>query len=128
MKAESGNEVALAVLQSLKRHVDEKEVTPPKSKPGVTHQVDNQGNILYLLSDGGMIKDCGQSIHFSANSPSAKALAQDLARRKFGPKFGFLGNTIKRVEEVMSKQERAIQAKIYAEAARKSREAEMERG
>lgn len=36
MKAESGNEVALAVLQSLKRHVDEKEVTQPKSKPGVT--------------------------------------------------------------------------------------------
>lgn len=66
MKAESGNEVALAVLQSLKQHVDEKEVTPPKPKPGVTHQVDNQGNILYLLSDGGMIKDCGQSIHFSA--------------------------------------------------------------
>ena len=127
MKAESGNEVALAVLQSLKQHVDEEEVTPPKPKPGVTHQVDNQGNILYLLSDGGMIKDCGQAIHFSANSPSAKALAQDLARRKFGPKFGFLGNTIKRVGKVMSKQERAIQAKIFAEAARKSREAGLER-
>ena len=107
--------------------MDDKEVTPPKPKVGVTHQVDNQGNILYLLLDGEMIKDCGQAIHFSANSPSAKALAQDLARRKFGPKFGFLGNTIKRVDKVMSTQERAIQAKIFAEAARKSREAWLER-
>jgi len=30
IKAEAGNEVALAVLQSLKRCVGEKEVTPPK--------------------------------------------------------------------------------------------------
>lgn len=127
MKAESGNQVALAVLQSLTQHVDKKEVTPPKPKPGVTHQVDNQGNVLYLLSDGGMIKDVGQALHFSANSPTAKAMALDLARRKFGPKFGFLGNTIKREDKIISKQERAIRTMGFAETARKSREAGLER-
>jgi len=123
MKAESGNEVALAVLQSLKRHVDEKKVTPPKPKPGVTHQVDNQGNVLYLLSDGGMIKDCGQDIHYSANCPAARAMAEDLAWRKFGPKFGFLGNTIKQTEKARSKQEESIQSKVSAGAFRIIREA-----
>jgi len=35
--------------------------------------------VLYLLSDGRMIKDCGQAIHFSANSQAAKAMAQEIA-------------------------------------------------
>lgn len=122
MKAESGNKVALAVLQSLKRHADEKEVTPPKPKPGVTHQVDNQGNVLYLLSDGGMIKDVGQALHFSATSPSAKALAEDLAWRKFGPKFGFMDNTIKKTE-TKPKQKGATQSKATVGAFRTIRAA-----
>lgn len=112
MKAESGNEIALAVLQSLKRHVDEKEVTPPKPKLGVTHQVDNQGNVLYLLSDGSMIKDIGQAIQFSKNSPSAKAMAQDLAWRKFGPRFEFQGNTVKVMKRIIPKQNGGIQGKV----------------
>ena len=104
MKAEAGNEVALAVLQSLKQRVDEKDVTPPKPKPSVTHQVDNQGNILYLLTDGGMIKDIGQSLHFTVNNPAAKAMAQDLAWRKFGPKFWLEGNAFKNAEKSCKKR------------------------
>ena len=77
--------------------------------------------MLYLLSDGGMVKDVGQALYFSADSSSAKAVAQDLAWRKFGPKFGFLGNTITKVDKVMSKQERFIRIKGCAEEARKSR-------
>jgi hypothetical protein len=68
-----------------------------------------------------LIKDVGQAIHFSANSSSAKAMAQNLAWRKFGPKFGLLGNTIKKVDKVTSEQERLIQTKACAEEAKKSR-------
>lgn len=78
----------------------------------------------YLLSDGGRGKDFGQA---PISNPAVKGMAQDQAQRNFEPKLGFLGNTIKRVDKVMSKQERAIQTKIFAEAARKSREARLER-
>jgi len=64
----------------------------------------------YLLSDGGRGKDFGQA---PISNPAAKGMAQDQAQRNFGPKLGFPGNTIKRVDKVMSKQERAIQTKIF---------------
>ncbi len=49
-------------------------------------RVDNRGNILYTLPDGGMVKDNGRKIHFSPDAQSQK-VALALARRKYGAHF-----------------------------------------
>ncbi|SIN93120.1 TraI/MobA(P) family conjugative relaxase [Halodesulfovibrio marinisediminis] len=84
-KAEAGNMVALAVLQSLK----EKEKAAHKERPvvklleGMTYTVDNEGNITYKLKNGGVVRDCRKSI-YASNDVEAVTFAEKLKARRFG--------------------------------------------
>ena len=59
---------------------------------GFTYRVDNCGVVLFTLRDGGMIRDTGTELTFSAHDPEAKKIAEALGRLKFGIKFHRNGN------------------------------------
>lgn len=86
-KAEAGNMVALAVLQSTKTE----EKTVYKERPvvklleGMTYTVDNEGNITYKLKSGGVVRDNRKEIVGSGDL-EAKAFAESLRLRRFGQK------------------------------------------
>lgn len=84
-KAEAGNMVALAVLQSSKT----KEKAAYKERPvvklleGMTYTVDNEGNITYKLMNGGVVRDCRKDI-YANNDVEAVKFAEKLKTRRLG--------------------------------------------
>jgi hypothetical protein len=59
-------------------------------------RVDSSGNILYTLKNGGMVKDNGDKVFFSVSDPGARVVADNLAKRLFGPNLVRDGNVIGR--------------------------------
>ncbi|WP_066856592.1 TraI/MobA(P) family conjugative relaxase [Halodesulfovibrio spirochaetisodalis] len=84
-KAESGNNVALAVLQSSKNKDQAvfKERPVEKLLEGMTYSVDNKGNITYKLTEGGVVLDNGKDI-VASKDDEAQKFAQKLRGRRFG--------------------------------------------
>ncbi|WP_243545469.1 TraI/MobA(P) family conjugative relaxase [Pseudodesulfovibrio tunisiensis] len=96
-KAETGDKVAMAILRSKNVEVRERDVTTPvQHLQGCKFRVDNQGNVLYTLTNGGMIKDMGKELFFSRANEQAAAVAEQLAWRKFGKNFEMEGNVVRR--------------------------------
>ena len=109
-KAGQGNEAALAVLRSRKTKVQaqpkaentsnldknllvavaqmrdmlKNEATPFQKAPPLKYHIDGKGVIIFSLPDGGMIRDHGEEIHFSANNQKAAELAAKLAKVRWG--------------------------------------------
>ena len=63
---------------------------------GFTSDIDAQGTVLIKLAGGGMIRDTGKEIRFSAHDPTAKAAAMLFARAKWGKNVALEGNLIQR--------------------------------
>ncbi|MFA9394696.1 MAG: TraI/MobA(P) family conjugative relaxase [Halodesulfovibrio sp.] len=84
-KAEAGNTVALAVLQSSKKKDQAafKERPVEKLLEGMTYTVDNEGNITYKLKEGGVVLDNGKVI-VASKGEEAHKFAKKLRGRRFG--------------------------------------------
>ncbi|WP_027177430.1 hypothetical protein, partial [Maridesulfovibrio hydrothermalis] len=79
--------------------------TNKRSLDKITWRVDSSGNVLYSLKSGGMVKDNGDKIFFSINDPTAKIVAEKLAKRMFGANIKIKGNEIYRMQrKVMVEQ------------------------
>ncbi len=83
-KAESGNKIALAVLQSSKTKEKKafKERPIEKLLEGMTYTVDNEGNITYKLKDGGVVLDNRKEI-IASKDAEARKFAEKLQGRRF---------------------------------------------
>ena len=83
-KAEAGNAVALAVLQSSKKKDQAacKERPAEKLLEGMTYTVDSEGNITYRLKEGGVVLDNGKKIVASKDA-EARKFAKSLRGRRF---------------------------------------------
>lgn len=86
-KAEAGNNIALAVLQSSKTKDKKafKERPVEKLLEGMTYTVDNEGNITYKLKDGGVVLDIRKEI-IASKDVEARKFAEKLRGRRFGMK------------------------------------------
>jgi hypothetical protein len=62
---------------------------------GFTSDIDHRGALLIKLAGGGMIRDTGKEIRFSAHDPTAKAAALLFAKAKWGAKVSLAGNEIR---------------------------------
>jgi hypothetical protein len=84
-KAEAGNMIALAVLQSSKPKDRKafKERPVEKLLEGMTYTVDNEGNITYKLKDGGVVLDNRKEI-IASKDVEARKFAEKLRGRRFG--------------------------------------------
>lgn len=52
---------------------------------GFTYTIDTRGTVLFHLASGGVVKDTGKGIFFSAYDPLAGSVAERFARLRFGP-------------------------------------------
>ena len=86
-KAEAGNGVALAILQSSKKKGLPAYCERPivKLLEGMKYTVDNEGNITYKLKNGGVVRDCRKDI-YASNDLEAVKFAEKLKVRRFGVK------------------------------------------
>lgn len=84
-KVKAGNMVALAVLQSskTKEKASFKERPVEKLLEGMTYLVDNEGNIIYKLKNGGVVRDNQKEI-FASGDVEAKKFAEKLRLKRFG--------------------------------------------
>lgn len=84
-KAEAGNKIALAVLQSSKTKDKKvfKERPVEKLLEGMTYTVDNEGNITYKLKNGGIVLDNRKEI-IARREVEARKFAEKLRGRRFG--------------------------------------------
>ncbi|WP_319471050.1 hypothetical protein [uncultured Pseudodesulfovibrio sp.] len=98
MKAEIGGEAALIIFRSRnkKTSIDRKNMPQDNVFEGMSSRVDKQGNVLYTLASGGMIKDMGKDLFFSKHDEAAQEAAEQLAWRKFGRDFVIEGNRVGR--------------------------------
>jgi hypothetical protein len=70
----------------------------PSLFSGFTSDIDHRGTVLIKLAGGGMIRDTGKEIRFSAHDPTAKAAALLFAKAKWGKDTRLEGNLITRHE------------------------------
>lgn len=95
-KAREGSKAALEIWSTMGETpslVMDQKKHPDQLLDSLQRRVDNRGNVLYTLANGGMVKDNGRRIHFSRDEQSRK-VALALARRKYGPHFIRENNTL----------------------------------
>ena len=95
----------LAVSRMLQTIEREKSRNGFSRAEGFTYRVDNRGVALFTLPGGGMIRDAGAELTFSAHDLEAKRLAEALARLKFGIKFHRNGNIFTKTPTQEKKRE-----------------------
>ena len=66
---------------------------------GFTSDIDARGTVMIKLASGGMIRDSGQEIRFSAHDRTAKAAAMLFAQSRWGQDVCLEGNQICRIQE-----------------------------
>lgn len=66
---------------------------------GFRHSVDHKGTVIFTLPDGGVIRDQGKELFFSARDETARSVALLYARRKWGIGISLEGNRICREAE-----------------------------
>lgn len=70
---------------------------------GFHHTVDRRGIVIFTLPGGGMIKDSGKELFFTAQDKVAEAVALRYAQKKWGKDVRLVGNRICR-EDVRERQ------------------------
>jgi hypothetical protein len=73
---------------------------------GFRHRVDAKGAVIFSLSGGGVIRDEGRELFFTAGNDRGKGLALAYARKKWGRKVVLEGNRI--VREPDREKERGV--------------------
>lgn len=66
---------------------------------GFTHSVDRRGIVIFTLPGGGMIRDTGKELFFSAHDKAAQETAMLYAQKKWGKEFFLEGNKLCRGTE-----------------------------
>lgn len=99
--------LGLQAVSFMNQLIEEEEIkTGTKSSlRGFTWDVDTNGIVLFRLPTGGLIRDSGKQVGFSAFDPAARETAEKLAQVKFGKACHLEGNTIVRDK----KQERSVE-------------------
>jgi hypothetical protein len=88
---------------------EEKAFGKPGEAPlfaGMKHSIDNRGVILFTLRGGGLIRDTGKEIYFSAFDAAAKEAAQKYAAARWGKRVVLEGNQIRFAPENILEPER----------------------
>lgn len=113
-EAQRGNEAALAILRS-KKDKAMQEIPQAKAESqthlsvvtkvaeiirgeginGGRYRIDGKGTVIFTLPSGGTIRDNGKEIHFSAQDEQAKAVAEKLAKLKWGNNAQLDGGVLK---------------------------------
>lgn len=76
----------------------EMEALTPQTKPlftGFTSSVDSSGTVFINLASGGMIRDMGSQVCFSAHNETARNAAMLFARAKWGKRLLLDGNVLR---------------------------------
>lgn len=105
MKAEAGDEMVLAILRSRKEEIAP-EASPPRPSEAASSGVDAGGTILFTLPSGGLVRESAREITFSAYNAQARAVAEKMARLKFGRQFSLQQNKIYRAAHQEQARER----------------------
>ncbi len=66
--------------------------------PPFKEKIDNRGNIIYQFKHGGILRDCGDKLHFS-NDEQTKEIALMYAQTRYGKHITLRGNTIEHRRE-----------------------------
>ena len=72
---------------------------------GFRHKVDHKGVVVFTLPGGGVIRDQGKELFFSARDEAARAVAKLYARMKWGKNLHIEGNKIARLERGLEKEQ-----------------------
>lgn len=64
----------------------------PNDLQGFTFKIDNKGMVLFTLATGGMVRDMGDQVFFSAHDPAARRAGVRLAQMKWGQEVVLEGN------------------------------------
>jgi len=62
---------------------------------GGRYRIDGKGTVIFTLPSGGTIRDNGKEIHFSSQDDQAKAIAEKLAKLKWGNNVQIEGGVVK---------------------------------
>jgi hypothetical protein len=73
---------------------------------GFSHSVDRKGAVVFTLPGGGVIRDQGRELFFSAGNEAARQGALAYARKKWGKDTRLEGNRILSVQEREAEQEK----------------------
>jgi hypothetical protein len=73
---------------------------------GFRHSVDHKGAVVFTLPGGGVIRDQGKELFFSARDEAAQAVALLYARKKWGKSIHIDGNRVFREPEREREKER----------------------
>ena len=65
---------------------------------GFKYSVDRRGVVLFTLPGGGMIRDTGKEVFFSANDAVAAEIALHYGQKKWGKAIQLEGNRLCRME------------------------------
>lgn len=70
-----------------------------------TWRVDGRGTVLFTLPSGGLVRDSGKDLTFSAHDPEAQKVAERLAALKFGRLFSQEANKLYRKQSLQRDRE-----------------------
>ena len=85
--------------------LEAQEVTTPESPKelqGFTYIIDNKGTVLFTLANGGLVRDMGDQVAFSAHDPVARHAGLWLAQMKWGKEVAVMGNCVQSLKEDMA--------------------------
>jgi len=77
----------------------------PRLFTGFTSEIDARGTVLIKLASGGMIRDSGKEIRFSAHDRTARAAAMLFAQAKWGKAISLEDNQIQRKDPEQTLQQ-----------------------
>ena len=71
-------------------------LAPEKGLDGFQHRIDSKGAVIFTLPSGGVIRDEGKTLFFSAKNETARHIALAYAQKKWGRSLILEGNRIMR--------------------------------
>lgn len=97
---------SLPAVARLRQLMEAEELNGDSSLKGTTWRVDAGGTILFTLPSGGLVRENAREITFSAYNAQARAVAEKMARLKFGRRYSLQQNKIYRAAHQEQARER----------------------
>lgn len=85
---------SLLAVTRLSQLMEAERLNGGSSLKGTTWRVDAGGTVLFALPSGGLVRESAREISFSAHDPQARAVAEKMARLKFGRRYSLQQNKI----------------------------------
>jgi hypothetical protein len=102
--AHSGKTGLLAILKMQQLAAEETALGKENPFAGARGDIDANGHVLFTLAGGGLIRDAGMQVSFSAGDQAAQAAALRYAGAKWGPQARMNGNTFHRAPIIAKAQ------------------------